>query len=49
MAALMANSVCEERFKIDKFLLFLCNTQISDRLKNMLEPGLGSLMLLCIL
>jgi hypothetical protein len=38
MAALMANCVSEEGFKIYKFLLFLCNTNISYRLKNMLEP-----------
>lgn len=45
MAALVADSVSEERVKIHKFLLFLRNTLISYRLKNILEPGLGSLIL----
>lgn len=39
MAAFMADGVCKERFKIYKFLLFLSDTHISNRLKDMLEPG----------
>lgn len=39
MAALMANSVSEERIKIYKSPLFPFDTYISYRLKDMLEPG----------